>query len=468
MPIFRFTGAVAMGGVMLLAACGGGDSPPEPEEVRPHDARTFPLDASSLAFDALPGTSTRRFHGVLDGAGYRIEVPENWNGRLVMYAHGYRGTAVPLTVSNPPIRAHLIANGYAWAASSYSKNYYDVRAGVEDTNALALAFSRLTGLPEPTRRYIIGHSMGGHITGAAIEEETFRTARHKVRYHGAVPMCGVMGDTELFNYFSAYQTAAQYFAGVPLYPTTGWADINALVRSRLFTTFSQTEITPTADGQKLKGVVMNLTGGSRPIFEQGFANAGLQQVVWGTFGGDGTINGILNASVLDTRDLVLQIDSDPALSDEETLLNQRLLRVTPVPEANRLRRDGLRWIPKVNGQFSVPVVSLHTLGDMYVPFSMQQIYKRRADANGSGQWLVQRAIRAPGHCDFTVAEQVAAFDDMVAWEQTGVRPQGDEVLDAATVADPAYGCRFTVNAGGPYDNPNTLTARGLMPACPTP
>jgi hypothetical protein len=82
--------------------------------------------------------------------------------------------------------------------------------------------------------------------------------------------------------------------------------------------------------------------------------------------------------------------------------------------------------------------------------------------------LVQRAIRAPGHCDFTVAEQVAAFDDMVAWEQTGVRPQGDEVLDAATVADPAYGCRFTVNAGGPYDNPNTLTARGLMPACPTP
>lgn len=197
-------------------------------------------------------------------------------------------------------------------------------------------------------------------------------------------MCGVMGDTELFDYFSAYQTAAQYFAGIPRYPTIHWADINAMVRSRLFTTFSQTVITPTADGEKLKGVVMNLTGGNRPIFEQGFGNAGLQQVVWGTFGGDGTINGILNASVLDTRNMVLQIDSDPALSAEETLLNDTLLRVAPVPDANRLRRDGLRWIPKVNGQFSIPVVSLHTLGDMYVPFSMQQIYKRRADANGSG------------------------------------------------------------------------------------
>ncbi|MFN3417557.1 MAG: alpha/beta hydrolase, partial [Caldimonas sp.] len=180
MQFSRSKWAAALGSAVLLVACGGGGdgSAPEPEEVRAHDARTFPLDEAALAFEALPGTTTTRLHGVLGGAGYRIEVPENWNGRLVMYAHGYRGTNVPLTVSNPPIRAHLIANGYAWAASSYSKNYYDVRAGVEDTNALALAFSRLTGLAEPTRRYIIGHSMGGHITGAAIEEETFRTANH--------------------------------------------------------------------------------------------------------------------------------------------------------------------------------------------------------------------------------------------------------------------------------------------------
>jgi hypothetical protein len=281
-------------------------------------------------------------------------------------------------------------------------------------------------------------------------------------------MCGVMGDTELFDYFSAYQTAAQYFAGIPRYPTIHWADINAMVRSRLFTTFSQTVITPTADGEKLKGVVMNLTGGNRPIFEQGFGNAGLQQVVWGTFGGDGTINGILNASVLDTRNMVLQIDDDPALNTEETQLNDTLLRVTPVPDANRLRRDGLRWIPKVNGEFRIPVVSLHTLGDMYVPFSMQQIYKRRADANGSGDWLVQRAVRAPSHCDFTVAEQVKAFEDMVTWEQTGEKPAGDDVLTPATVADAAYGCAHTDNTVGPFDGSSIGFVRGLMPACPTP
>lgn len=50
---------------------------------------------------------------MLDGAGYRVEVPKNWNGMLVMYAHGYGGTGPTVNVSDPPIREHLIRNGYA-------------------------------------------------------------------------------------------------------------------------------------------------------------------------------------------------------------------------------------------------------------------------------------------------------------------------------------------------------------------
>ena len=49
------------------------------------------VDESKLPFAALAGTSTTRYWGVHDGAGYRIEVPENWNGELVLYADGFRG-----------------------------------------------------------------------------------------------------------------------------------------------------------------------------------------------------------------------------------------------------------------------------------------------------------------------------------------------------------------------------------------
>src|SRR5690606_8781327 len=127
-----------------------------------------------------------------------------------------------------------------WAASSYSKNFYDVRVGVEDTNALALEFTRIAAangrtLAAPDKIYITGHSMGGHIAAAAVEAETAAHAVHKVSYAGAVPMCGVVGDTELFDYFAAAQVTAQALAGQADHPVTEWADIAAPVSSALFT-----------------------------------------------------------------------------------------------------------------------------------------------------------------------------------------------------------------------------------------
>jgi len=430
---------------------------PAPEEVREQDSREFNVDESRLPFAALADApETDRWWGVLEGAGYRVEVPKNWNGMLVMYAHGYGGTGATVSVSDPTIRAHLISSGYAWAASSYSKNYYDVRAGVEDTNALALAFQRIASdngrtLEAPRKTYIVGQSMGGHVAGAAVDAEALETANHKVRYDGAVPMCGVLGDTQLYDYFGASQIAAQQLAGIPAnsWPVSNWADILPAVQSALFTKFPSAT---TAQGEKFKTIVKNLTGGERPMFDAGFAG-GMTATVWGTFGRDGTINGILNRDGYDTTGIVYQLDDDPALSAEESAFNQVAYRLHPDPEANRLRRDGLRWFPKANARIDVPVVTIHTLGDVYVPFSMEQIYKRRADALGTSQWLVQRAIRGISHCDFTQEEQVQAFDAMVNWEQNGIKPEGDDVLDAATVAREDYGCRFSSASRGGCPTP---------------
>jgi hypothetical protein len=481
-PLHCLRTAAAVAATLMLVACGGSDDevvvvPVEPEETREQDARTFTADATATTFDAMAAAaadlvdmgSTSRWAGVLGGAAYRVEVPANWNGKLVMYAHGYRGTGAALTVSNPSIRRYLIQNGYAWAASSYSTNYYDVRTGVEDTNALALAFTQIAAsrgrpLSAPSRLYITGHSMGGHVTGAAIEAEAAATAVNKVAYHGAVPMCGVMGDAELFNQFAAMQVTAQALAGVPSYPTDKWSEIQALVTGTLFTTFPTA---PTAQGAKYLSVVKNITGGERPLFAQGIAFGGSFPSAYGTFGSDGTVTGILNKNVLDTTAYTYRIDGDEAAT---AALNASAQRLTAVPDANRLRRDGLRWIPQINGEFQIPVVSIHTLGDLFVPFSMQQVYRQRVDAKGNGNWLVQRAIRGASHCDFTVAEQEQAFDDMIKWERDGLRPAGDDVLTPATVAAASYGCTYTRNTLGPDDSGSTRALRaGILastPACP--
>ena len=468
----------------LLAACGGGTDPVAPvvpvvpEETRAQDSRTFaPAEATATTFTAMAAAtgdvadmaSTNRWAGVLGGAAYRVEVPANWNGKLVMYAHGYAGEGAALGVSNPSIRRYLVQNGYAWAASSYSKNFYDVKAGVEDTNALALEFNKIAAkngrtLAAPTKTYITGHSMGGHITGAAIEAETAATAINKVAYAGAVPMCGVMGDTELFNQFAAMQVTAQALAGVPSYPTNKWSEIQGLVTSALFTTFPSV---PTPLGVKYLSVVKNITGGERPLFAQGIAFGGSFPSAYGTFGSDGTVTGILNKSVLDTSTYIYRIDGDTAGS---TALNAAAIKLAANPEANRLRRDGIRWVPVINGEFKIPVVTIHTLGDLFVPFSMEQVYQKRVAAKGNSNWLVQRAIRGASHCDFTVQEQTEAFDAMIKWERDGVKPTGDDVVTAATVAAPTYGCTYTRNTLGSDESPTTRALRpGILastPACP--
>jgi hypothetical protein len=92
----------------------------------------------------------------------------------------------------------------------------------------------------------------------------------------------------------------------------------------------------------------------------------------------------------------------------------------------------------------VPVLSLHGIGDLFVPFSMEQVYAREALRNGRSRLFVSRAIRDVAHCGFVLAERQRAFDDLVTWTETGRRPAGDAILDRRAVAAASFGCRFSV------------------------
>ena len=464
------------GGPRQIADCVDADgNPPAGEE--------FCIQRDGLPFDGLPGLPAEQSWGVLDGAGYRIEVPEHWNGDLVMYAHGFRGPtdadtaagrvcAAEIFVNNPPIREYLLSEGFAWAASSYHRNCYDVKAGVEDTNALVRFFRRNYGRPH--RTFITGQSMGGHVTGAAIEQlPNYRCPDGRrgrfcrrvtrflgriaggIRYDGAVPMCGNMGDTELFNYFLDYvQVGRQNTLGASAFPPP--ADFLATEFPFLLGGLTGPGFDPSnplavypflrsSAGDAQKGLLQNLTGGPRPMFEEGFAFWESFFFLFGLAGaGDGTIDGVTDKVVVDNVDRVYQLDTDPALSPEEVALNAGIGRVAADPDANPdLGPLRLQDIPELEGRISQPVVSIHTLGDFFVPFSMEQIWAREVADRGNADLLVSRATRDVGHCTSNLEEQAEAFADMIDWVDTGVRPAGDDILDPANVADPSFGCQFT-------------------------
>lgn len=431
-----------------------------------HDTTVTPVVVEdALPFEALPEFPDAQQHwGIhqVDGqpAGFRIEVPADWNGSLVMYAHGFRGNIPELTVSSPDIRAYLLANGFAWAASSYYRNYYDVRAGVLSTNDLARHFETVTGLT-PERYFIHGHSMGGHVTAAAIEQFPNRTCppgkRGKacralvellgelaggVKYSGAVQMCGVTGDTRLFDYYHDFNLVAAWLADVevPRPPPPDFVTAYLpQIQSALFETYP-TVNTPLGD--KLQAATIELTGGPRPIVNQSYSS--FLDLLFSLGTNDGSIPEVTHGlSIVSNVGRVYQLDHDPRLSREEKRLNKEAVRFHADPNANPPKFIELELIPILTGNLHVPTISLHTLGDLFVPFSMQQIYAQRVRKWGRAHMLVNRAIRAAQHCEFSLEEQERAFADMIRWVDEGIKPAGDNILDRQAVQDESFGCRFT-------------------------
>jgi len=411
--------------------------------------------------DGSGAATSRTYTGIRDGAAYRIEVPLRWNGRLVVYAHGYRGQGTTVYVDNPDLRAHYIAAGFAWTASSYATNGYDVGQGVRDSYPLIDLFGQVVG-SRASSVYMTGASMGGQVTAVMIE-------KHPHAFVGAMPYCGALGDTALFDYFLDAGVTAAALAGVdidfPLAPSADYPDQWRTQVSRILPALGVTAGAPpdlTAAGHTWSDVVERRTGGDRPGFDGAFAywNAARSlsplddlPFLFGLYPGlTGGTAYIAPGNVTDNRFTFYRSTDGFRPTAAEWRLNAAVLRVAHTATASR----DLTGIPRVEGRPSVPVLSLHGIGDLFVPFSMEQVYAKRAAANGRGGLFVSRAIRGVGHCDFTQQELARGFDDLVGWVRTGDRPAGDAILDRRTVADPAFGCRFTAGAH-PYF---------VAPACP--
>ena len=113
------------------------------------------------ALRAEPTRAAMSRSGVLGGASYRIEVPENWRGGLVVFAHGIQYGPGPGAVQSPPLAGHILGEGHAWIASGYRAREYQPHLFIEDLVSLRELFLKEIGPPRWSMIY--GQSMGGHI-----------------------------------------------------------------------------------------------------------------------------------------------------------------------------------------------------------------------------------------------------------------------------------------------------------------
>ena len=356
---------------------------------------TFPAYGQPDAAPARPqGPVTER--GEIDGAEFLIEIPEDWNGGLLMYAHGYLMVTQPVHFVQPIIRVgHRL--GYAVAQSKYSRQGWAAREGILETEALRQYFVEKYGKTYPT--IISGNSQGGFITFATIE-------RYPEVYDGAFPMCGVPESALDFFKKRVFDTRLlfdYYFPGLP------------------------GSVVEFPDGLKtfevVLGTVPKLIAGKEDQLKTFMAMTQIPTVetlplvlaLWSEMLRE--LQDRTGGNAFDNRDTLYTGSGD------DVRLNREIPRHTGDAEAMKYLRE---WAT-LTGDLTNPVVSLHTLVDQLVPASSAAVYDGLTRTSGTSDWFVQLYVDSENHCQFTEEEMVEALTRLTAWIKEDKRPEAGDV-----------------------------------------
>ena len=384
--------------------------------------------------------------GSIGGANYKIEVPANWNGTLALYSHGYEfpGSQNTLVdVGDPITGAALLSQGYALAASAYSSQGWALQQAFQDQIALLNFFDKTCGQPHRTIAW--GHSLGGIITAGLAQ-------LFPNRFSAALPMCGVLAGgvgtwNEALDSAFAFKvlladpaTQAQNLPALPIVnfnPANLNTDLNEAEGI-----LAAANATPQGKARiALLSALGDTPGWFTPTSPEpaanDYASQEANQYAWasqvdfpflffgraeleGRAGGNPSWNTGVNyfAQLAKSANLqeVLALYKQAGLNLTQDLL---ALNGSPRIAANPQAVQYLAKYITFDGDLDIPVLTMHTTGDGLVVNQDEQAYQSVVDANGDANQLRQIFVHRAGHCAFTPAETLAAFQTLINRLNTG-------------------------------------------------
>jgi pimeloyl-ACP methyl ester carboxylesterase len=340
--------------------------------------------------------------GAINGAIYKILFPENWKGKLVMYAHGYEFMgAKPRQSENPEWAKRMspfLERGYAVAASDYSVQGFSMPVGVDDTEALRQYFFTKYGKPDST--FMVGHSLGGGVTLATMEN--FDNS-----YQGALPMCPFSSRPYLQcrKEFDIYATFNGLFPGI-VTPLSVIFDLKTPYQAQ--------------NARKMQNRAMEI---KKAIFAKDSLLALAFAKRFDLKIDDLPMSLFFNENVL--RDLAQKSGGNP-FDNTNTLysgfpnnleVNQKAERLAATVDANKVFGKYDR-----TGNINKPVVLMHTVYDQLIPPTYGVInFENMVHQQGKDQYFTVKYTNGQGHCNFTPSETGKAFDELRNWVKTGTK-----------------------------------------------
>jgi len=328
------------------------------------------------------------------GALTRVCFPTEWNGDLILYAHGYVQPDEPLAIPDDliggtPVEDLVNAAGYAYATTSYRANGLVADLAVDDLVQLR-ELVRRTVRPDPVQIYIVGVSEGGLVAALAVEGPLDP-------YTGVLAACGPIGDfARQIDYFNDVRVVFDYlFPGViPGSPI----DPPEEVRAGWDATYAPAVAAALADDPDAALELAAVTGIPAEGLDPGTLGEAVVGILWYNVLGTADAQQRLGGQPYDNEDRVYQGSSD------DPALNAGVARFAADADA---RAELIRF--ETSGNLSAPISIIHTTGDPIVPFFHQPLYADKVAAEGRSELLERSDVERFGHCAFTSSEILAAF-----------------------------------------------------------
>ncbi len=415
------------------AASASAPTPTPPAQPAPHST-TCPTGLAP---------STRCLAGRdLAGAFVLIAIPADWNGHLVLHAHGGPLLGEPRaerTAEDLHRWAVMVRAGYAWAGTSFAQGGLAVRAAAHDMERLRQLFVQHVGAPK--RTLLHGQSWGANVAAKAAEMSS-RTAQGGAPYDAVLLSSGVLGGgTRSYDFRLDLRVIYQalcanhprldepsypLWMGLPVDSTLTPAQLAARADECLGLRSGAAQRTP-EQARKLKTIVDVLKIPERSV--QGHLN-------WATFHFRDIAERSAAAPVFGNRGAVYRG------SDNDTALNAAVQRYAADPVAvQRFAHD-----TDLTGRIGVPVLTVHAIHDPVAFVELEATFKTTMQGAARDQWLVQTFTDHTEHSYLADPVYPALLDALLEWAEQGRKPTPADVAARCQAHEARFGpgCRFRV------------------------
>jgi hypothetical protein len=368
--------------------------------------------------------------GEIDGAPYRIVVPANWNGTLLVYGHGYRDKADhPGEIDNrnadvapSGLEPVLLVQGYALSGSAYKDNGWAVEEGVQDLKNVVTHFRDT--IAQPDRTILWAFSMGSVIGFESME-------RFGGIYDGVLCGCAVgAGATQSWDSAGDLTLAYDTVFGMP----ATWGnfgdvrddiDFETEVFPKLFgevnsaANFPKFEFIRLVVGTPGRGITPPTAFYPGWVFTDMFFSLEARSELERRAGGPVVQNLDRNYNLTPAEKTYLMGFGVPGAVIDGWLFQMNGQRFVSAPN---YARNYVEHNATYSGKIKKPVLTLHTVIDPLVTVSQESEYAETVNKAGRGKLLFQTYTNGNGHCNFTGAQLVTAVTAINTWVKDGTKP----------------------------------------------